>query len=248
MLQFIKESSSNPKCIFLAGATGSGKSTIAKQLIPSSFTIVNIDEDYEALLKQSGLGLNQSKYSPEDLSKASTLMQQSKKTTQNKLIELIKNKKNITIDGTGASSKIMEKKKGEMEKLGYETFLLGLYVSPITSLERNTQRERQLMPSIILRSWRDYSKNIDFYRELFGNNFTLINNEPKDSNQIFNSKEIIKKYFTVNLGKPKTPEEQAKSDSEKEQLYKDIEELLNMEREFDTIEEAKQKINKFING
>ena len=184
MLQFIKESSSNPKCIFLAGATGSGKSTIAKQLIPSSFTIVNIDEDYEALLKQSGLGLNQSKYSPEDLSKASTLMQQSKKTTQNKLIELIKNKKNITIDGTGASSKIMEKKKGEMEKLGYETFLLGLYVSPITSLERNTQRERQLMPSIILRSWRDYSKNIDFYRELFGNNFTLINNEPKDSFRI----------------------------------------------------------------
>ena len=140
----------------------------------------------------------------------------------------------------------MEKKKGEMEQLGYKTFMLALYVSPITSLERNLKRERQLIPQIILSTWRNYSKNIDLYKELFGENFVLINNEPQNSNHKFNSKEITKKYFTPGLGKPKTPEELEKSNQEKEQINKDIEQLLTIDREFDSLEQAKQKINNFV--
>ena len=47
-------------------------------------------------------------------------------------------------------------------------------------------------------------------------------------------------------GKPKTQEEQAKSDADKAQLNKDIESMVDQLPEFDTIDTAKNKINEFI--
>jgi hypothetical protein len=47
------------------------------------------------------------------------------------------------------------------------------YVSPITSLERNKQRDRSLLPSIVIRSWRDVNKNIDVYKQAFGDTFYI---------------------------------------------------------------------------
>jgi hypothetical protein len=47
-------------------------------------------------------------------------------------------------------------------------------------------------------------------------------------------------------GKPKTPEEQAKSNADKAQLNKDIESMVNQLPEFDSIETAKNKINEFV--
>jgi hypothetical protein len=51
--------------------------------------------------------------------------------------------------------------------------MLMIYVSPLTSLERNAQRDRSLMPGIVLRTWRDVNKNIGTYEQAFGNNFVL---------------------------------------------------------------------------
>jgi hypothetical protein len=162
--------------------------------------------------------------------------------------ELTKNVKDVVIDGTGGSSKPLLKKKEELEALGYKTFMLALYVSPVTSLQRNLERERNLLPSIVLRTWRDYTKNISIYREAFGDNFVLINNNPKDAKTDFNPEEIKKKFFdTVKAtGKPKTPEELAKSAQEKEQLNQDIKDLIQVQNEFDTIDQAKTKINTFL--
>jgi hypothetical protein len=126
--------------------------------------------------------------------------------------------------------------------------MLALYVSPITSLERNLQRDRNLLPSIVVRTWRDYTKNIEEYKAAFGDNFILINNDPEDAEKEYNPEEIKKRFFdtTKSVGKPKTPEEIAKSAREKEQLNQDIKDLIQVQNEFDTIYQAKTKINTFL--
>jgi predicted kinase len=248
LVQLLTEASSAPKAIFLAGPAGSGKSYISKQLIPPSFNVINIDDSYEELLKASGMGMSQKDFGPEELSQAAKLMGQAQKITREKYAELTKDLKDVVVDGTGGASKPLLKKKAELEALGYDTLMLALYVSPITSLERNLQRDRNLLPSIVVRTWRDYTKNIDTYKEAFGDNFILVNNDPKDAETDYNPEEIKKRFFdtTKSVGKPKTPEEIAKSAREKEQINQDIKDLLSVDRSFDTLDQAKQKINQFI--
>jgi predicted kinase len=243
----LKEIQGSPKAIFLAGPAGSGKSTLTKQLLPSSYQVINSDDTYEELLKASGIGLKQKDFTPDQLSQAAKLQAQARKTTQDKLAQSIEDKNNIIIDGTGAASGPVLKKKQQLEDLGYETFMLMIYVSPLTSLERNQERERSLMPGIVLRTWRDVNKNIDVYEQAFGDNFILLNNDPENATQEF-SPELVKPFTQASsaVGKPKTPEEMAKSRAEKDQLNKDIESMVKTLPKFDDISSAKSKIQNFI--
>ena len=169
-----------PKAIFLAGPAGAGKSFISKHLPLSQFRIINIDDTYEELLKSSGIGMKQKDFNPDQLSQSAKLMAQAQKTTREKYTNALENLNDIIIDGTGAASRPLLKKKQELEDLGYETLMLMIWVSPITSLERNANRDRSLLPSIVLRTWRDINQNIETYKQAFGNNFIMINNNPKD--------------------------------------------------------------------
>lgn len=243
----LKEITGKPKAIFLAGPAGSGKTYISKQLIPSSLQVINSDDTYEELLKASGIGLKQKDFTPDQLSQAAKLQAQARKTTQDKLAQSIEDKNDIVIDGTGAASGPVLKKKQQLEDLGYETLMLMVYVSPLTSLERNAQRDRSLMPGIVLRTWRDVNKNIEIYRQAFGDNFILLDNNPENTNKGF-SPELIKPYTqdSAAVGKPKTPEEMAKSVAEKEALNKEIEVMVKQLPEFDSIDSAKSKIQNFI--
>jgi hypothetical protein len=122
------------------------------------------------------------------------------------------------------------------------------YVSPITSLERNKQRDRSLLPSIVIRSWRDVNKNIDAYKQAFGDSFTIVDLNPKDANKEFDEEFIYQTYIKPlgQVGKEKSPEELAKSKAESEQIYSDIKQTLKSQPEFDTVEQAKTKITNFI--
>ena len=243
----LKEIQGSPKAIFLAGPAGSGKSTLTKQLLPTSYQIINSDDTYEELLKASGIGLKQKDFTPDQLSQAAKLQAQARKTTQDKLAQSIEDKNNIIIDGTGAASGPLLKKKQQLEDLGYETFMLMIYVSPLTSLERNQQRDRSLMPGIVLRTWRDVNKNIGVYEQAFGDNFILLNNNPENANQEFSTK-LVEPFLQASsaVGKSKTPEEMAKSKAEKDQLNKDIESMVKTLPKFDDISSAKSKIQNFI--
>ena len=247
LVQLLKEMQDSPKAIFLAGPAGSGKSYISSQLIPNTFTVINSDDTYEELLKASGIGLKQKDFTPDQLSQASKLQAQARKVTQDKLAQSIESKNNIVIDGTGAASGPVLKKKQQLEDLGYETLMLMIYVSPLTSLERNQERDRSLMPGIVLRTWRDVNKNIEIYKKAFGNNFILLNNNPKDAKQEFNT-DLLEPFVQASsaVGKPKSPEDQAKSDADKAQLNKDIESMVNQLPEFDSLDTAKNKVNEFI--
>ena len=248
LISLLKEIQGKPKAIFMAGPAGSGKSFISKQLVPSDFNTINVDDTYEELLKSSGIGMKLAQMSPDELKQAGELMGQARKTTDNKFQDATKNAKNLLIDSVGGSSKVLLKKKADLEALGYSTAMIMAYVSPITSLERNKQRDRSLLPGIVLRSWRDVNKNIDVYKQAFGDDFILINNNPEDSNKEFDEDYIYQTYIKPlgKIGKEKSPEEKAKSKAESEQLYSDIKQSLKSQPDFDTEEQAKTKITNFI--
>ena len=249
LISLLKEIQGKPKAIFMAGPAGSGKSFISQKLVPSNFNTINVDDTYEELLKSSGIGMKLANMSPDELKKSGELMGQARKTTDAKLQDATKNAKNLLIDSVGGSSKMLLKKKAELEALGYETAMIMTYVSPITSLERNKQRDRSLLPSIVIRSWRDVNTNIDAYRQAFGNNFSLVNLDPEDANKDFDENFIYKNYIEPlgQVGKEKSPEEKAKSKAESEKIYSDIKQTLKSQPKFDTVEQAKTKITNFIN-
>ena len=249
LISLLKEIQGKPKAIFMAGPAGSGKSFISQKLVPSNFNTINVDDTYEELLKSSGIGMKLAQMSPDELKKAGELMGQARKTTDTKYQDALKNAKNLVIDSVGGSSKTLLKKKQQLEDLGYTTFMIMTYVSPITSLERNMKRDRSLLPSIVLRSWRDVNKNIDTYKQAFGGDFTLVNLDPDDANKNFDEEFIYQTFIKPlgQVGKEKSPEEIAKSKAETEQIYSDIKQTLNTQPEFDTLEQSQQKITNFIN-
>ena len=249
LISLLKEIQGKPKAIFMAGPAGSGKSFISQKLVPSDFTTINVDDTYEELLKSSGIGMKLANMSPDELKKSGELMGQARKATDTKLQDATKDAKNLLIDSVGGSSKMLLKKKTDLEALGYETAMIMTYVSPITSLGRNKQRDRSLLPSIVIRSWRDVNTNIDVYRQAFGNNFSLVNLDPEDANKEFDENFIYKNYIEPlgQVGKEKSPKEKAKSKAESEKIYSDIKQTLQSQPKFDTIEQAKTKITNFIN-
>jgi len=245
LFDILQEITGKPKAIFLAGPAGSGKTYTLKQLLPvEKYQVINVDDTYEELLKSSGLGTNLKDFGPEELSQAAKLMGRAQGATKEKYAKALEGLNNVIIDGTGAASKPLLKKKSELETLGYDTMMLMLYVSPMTSLKRNAERERSLLPFIVLRTWKDTNKNIDLYRQEFGDRFILINNDPEDANKIFDPAEVKKLYFDTAKfsGKPKTPEEQAKSKTDAEQLNQDIISLVKQIPQTDTLDSAKSKI------
>jgi predicted kinase len=247
LLDLLLEAANRPKAIFLAGPAGSGKSYTAKQIIPSDLKIINVDDTYEALLQAAGLGTKIADFSQDQLSQAAKLMGQAQKTTKEKFAQLSAAKDNIVIDGTGAAIKPVLKKKQELEALGYDTMMVMIWVSPYTSLERNAARDRALPPAIVLRTWRDVNKNIDEYRNIFGDKFVLINNDPEGKKEF--DPEYAKRMFFNTVkgsGKVYTADERAKRDQEIQDLNNSIAQLVEISPDFTTIENAKSKINNFL--
>jgi predicted kinase len=248
LVDILKEITQKPKAIFLAGPAGAGKSFISKQLPLSKFHVINIDDTYEELLKVSGLGMKQKDFNPDQLSQSAKLMGQAQKATKEKYAKSLENLHDIIIDGTGAASRPLLKKKQELEDLGYETMMLMIWVSPITSLERNAGRDRSILPGIVLRTWRDINQNIETYEQAFGDNFIIVNNNPENAETDFDEKEIKRRFFDTSLakGKPKTPEEMAKAKAEREELNKTIKLLVQKQPKFTSLPDVKSKIQAFI--
>lgn len=247
LLDLLLEATTKPKAIFLAGPAGSGKSYVSKQLLPSNLKVINVDDTYVELLKAAGLGTKIADFSQAELSQAAKLMGQAQKATKEKYAQLSAAKNNIVIDGTGAASKPLLKKKQELEALGYDTMMVMIWVSPYTSLARNAERERALPPAIVLRTWKDVNKNVETYRSAFGEDFVLIDNDPQATLE-FDPEYAKAKFFKTVKGSGKTysPEELVKKKQEIDALNQEISSLIRKIPDFTTIENAKNKINSFL--
>ena len=250
LIKLLKEIQSKPKAIFLAGPAGSGKSTFIKNNIPN-LKVINIDDTYEELLKQAGLDRPQSTFTSDELSQSSKLMGQARKETTSKLKLAQEGGEDIIIDGTGGASNPILKKKIQLEELGYDTMMVMVYVSPLVSLERNKSRGeaggRSLRPSIIVRTWEKVNKNIDTFKNMFGDNFILVNNDPEGADKTYNEKEVKNYFDQVTAAREYSDEEIAKKEKEQEELETSISQLLLNLPEFTLQNQIKSKIDGFLN-
>lgn len=252
LVDLLLENQQKPKAVFLAGPAGSGKSSFVRNFLQNKgLKVINVDDAYEDLLRKAGLDKPQGEFDAEELSQAAKLMGQAQKINRQNYEQSSQEGENIIIDGTGAAANPIRKKKQQLEDLGYDTFMAVIYVSPLTSLQRNKTRGdeggRSLRPSIVLRTWDNVTNNIDTYKEMFGDNIVVLDNEPVDSAKDYNEKEIDKYFSAVKYkGKPKSPEEQAKADKEQRDRKLRIKNILDNPPQFDEPTDITNKLNKFL--
>jgi adenylate kinase family enzyme len=262
LIQLLKEVQDSPKAIILAGAPGSGKGTILKDLNLSKFKVLNIDDTIAALSKQDQFTLDQKTADAENRSKFMSAMQTATKQLKNQdLPQTILNKESFILDGTSSSSNQTLKLKSQLEEAGYEVMMLYVYTELETSLKRNEERfeksggeDRSLLPGAVLGTWLMVAKNFPLYQQLFGNNFVSVSNTGNNET-LKDIEQIIQKYvtpFDPKDPKQKTEKEQEKSNKLKEKLNIEIQNFLDSNLAQNIInssvskEEAQSKINEFI--
>ena len=189
------------KAVFLAGGPGSGKTYIAKGLfgIPekvnvsqSGLKMVNSDKELKFLLNKYGFGTNLDALPDEVFSnltnpkdpKYSGLRNFAKDLTKTRQKLYQEGRLGMIIDGTGDDFKKIASEKKELEKIGYDCYMIFVNTTLEVALERNENRDRVLPKSIVEASHRDVNKNIGGFQGLFGSgNFMIIDNNQYQSEQ-----------------------------------------------------------------
>ena len=190
------------KAVFLAGGPGSGKTYIAKGLfgIPERLNIsqtgmkmVNSDKELKYLLNKFGFGTDldalpdevfRNLTDPTD-PKYSGLRDFAKDLTGERRKLYQNGRLGMIIDGTGDDFKKIAAEKAELEKVGYDTYMIFVNTTLEVALERNENRDRVLPEKIVVDSHREVNQNIGGFQGLFGgSNFMIVdNNKFQDEKQ-----------------------------------------------------------------
>jgi predicted kinase len=205
------------KAVFLAGGPGSGKTYIAKGLfgIPDRVNVsqtgmkmVNSDKELKYLLNKFGFGTNLDALPDEVFSnltnpkdpKYSGLRNFAKDLTAERRRLYQNGRLGMIIDGTGDDFKKISMEKAELEKIGYQTYMIFVNTTLEVALERNEKRDRVLPEKIVSDSHKEVNRNIGAFQGLFGSsNFMIVdNNEYKTEDQ---AKKRFKMLVKQGLGK-----------------------------------------------
>jgi len=178
------------KAVFLAGGPGSGKTYVVKQLfgIPdrlnishSGMKMVNSDKELKFLLNKFGFGTDLDNM-PEELFKdltgdgGSGLRKYSRELTNQRMKLYKQGKLGMVIDGTGHDYGKLQTMKKDLEKDGYDTYMVFVNTSLDVAQKRNQKRDRILPPDLLEKSWKDVQKNLGKFQGLFGSNFLVVDN------------------------------------------------------------------------
>jgi len=182
------------KAVFLAGGPGSGKTYIAKGLfgIPDRVNVsqtgmkmVNSDKELKYLLNKFGFGTDLDSLPDEVFSnltnpkdpKYSGLRDFAKDLTGERRRLYQNGRLGMIIDGTGDDFKKIAAEKAELEKIGYDTYMIFVNTTLEVALQRNEKRDRVLPQKIVSDSHREVSQNIGGFQGLFGgSNFLIVDN------------------------------------------------------------------------
>ena len=209
------------KAVFLAGGPGSGKTWVAKGLfgIPdrlnishSGLKMVNSDKELKFLLNKFGFGTDLDK-TPDELFKQLTdpkdkdysgLRDFSKSLTKQRMKQYKKGKLGMIVDGTGHDFSKLAKMKKDLEKEGYDSYMIFVNTSLEVAQKRNQERDRILPPKLLEKSWKDVQKNLGRFQNLFKQDFLIVDNskhlEPEDATKKFNI--LVKKGIDKFVKKP----------------------------------------------
>jgi hypothetical protein len=85
----------------------------------------------------------------------------------------------MLVDGTGKSRQKIARQKEKAEAMGYDTYMIFVDTSLEVAKERNQKRARTLPedgPDGLIAMWEACQVNLKYYKQLFGKNFALVNN------------------------------------------------------------------------
>lgn len=170
---------SRKKAFFVCGSGGSGKTTFVKERLPD-YHNVNVDSVYEELLVKNGLGLKIKEFNQTQKKIADELFEKSKQITTDILLTGVKEGRNIVIDTIGRDSNLILNQRIFLENNGYTTFMIMLYSSLETCIERVEQRERVYEQNLTIDSWYLSYGNISTFKREFNDRFMLIFTENGD--------------------------------------------------------------------
>ena len=85
----------------------------------------------------------------------------------------------LVIDGTGDDYSKIKKKREELVRLGYDTYMIYINTSLEVAQQRNAQRDRKLPEKMVEKIWKDVQKNLGRFQGLFKGNFKIIDNSEK---------------------------------------------------------------------
>ena len=210
------------KAVFMAGGPGSGKSFIKGQLfgIPekganiglSGLKSVNSDREYMFLLKKYGFDPTMLAYYEKHMPDLFKMLSEPASKGGSGLRDFAQDLKSqrkkgymdgklgMVIDSTGSNFSRVKSRKKQLEKAGYDCYMVFVMTSLETALKRNTMRaekgERELPKKIVIQSWNETRKNLGALKSTFGSNFALVHNDkhlsPKEALHAFSS--LVKKY------------------------------------------------------
>ena len=216
------------KAVFMAGGPGSGKSYVAGELfgIPKKINLsisglktVNSDTEFEFLLKKYGFEtfgtgkLDIDKWPDEvfdaiaggdEDSETMTVRKKAKLMTKARKETYMQGRLGMIIDGTGHNLGKIKKEKQQLEKLGYDTYMVFVNTSLNVAKQRNKERARRLPEDILVKSWKDVQKNLGAFQSLFGSNFVIVDNSKFLSEKEAQSKfgRLTKKYIDKFIKRP----------------------------------------------
>ena len=260
LMELLKEAAGNPKALILAGAPGSGKGYILKDLNLEGLKTFNIDNTFINLLKKANVTLDLKNATPKERSEAAKAMAAATKDLKTNILpKAIADRESFVLDGTAASLKNTLLLKDELEAAGYEVFMLYVYTDLERSLSQNQERfkksegeDRSLSPAIVLSTWSSVTKNFEPYQQAFGKNFVSVANTGEAMKDL---DQIIAKYldpFKPKDTKPKTPKQAEASKKRKEKLNQEIKTLLSDDHIQNVIDssvsrnEASNILNQFL--
>mgnify|MGYP003654825791 CR=1 FL=1 len=260
LMELLREATGKPKALILAGAPGSGKGYILKDLNLGDTKLLNLDNTFVKLLKKANVTLDLKNATPEERSEAAKAMAvASKELKTSDIPNAIANSESFVLDGTAASIKQTLILKQELEEAGYEVFMLYVYTDLERSLKQNQSRfeksggeDRSLSPYIVINAWNSVTRNFEPYQQEFGKNFVSVANTGealKDLDQIVNK---YIKPFKPKDTKPKTPKQAERSKKNKEKLHNEIQDWLSSNKIQGIIDssvsrkEASNIINQFL--
>ena len=209
------------KAVFMAGGPGSGKSYVAGEIfgIPKKINVsvsglktVNSDTEFEFLLKKYGFEtfgtgkLDIDKWPDEvfdaiaggdEDSESMTVRKKAKLLTKARKEKYMEGRLGMIIDGTGHNYAKLSKEKKELEKMGYDCYMVFVNTSLNVAKKRNKERARRLPEDILVKSWKDVQNNLGKFQGLFGSNFAVVDNskflKPEQAQKKFGM--IVKKYI-----------------------------------------------------
>ena len=179
------------KAVFLAGGPGAGKSAVVdtvfnttpevKSLTSTGLKIVNSDSSFEYLLKKAGYSLDLGSLEDDVFKKITSDDPNSiRSRAKNIMLKQYENYKHgrlgVIIDGTGDDYSKISKQKKELEKLGYDCYMVFVNTTLEVAQQRNAFRSRKLPRKIVDTIWKDVQKNMGKFQSSFKQNFTIIDN------------------------------------------------------------------------